>query len=378
MLKTAIGSIVLVLCVLGSLLAIRYVKIEMMAAAALPAPEEFPEIVEFARPRPVILRQSTTTVGTILAPRSLQLKTEVVGTVSELGFEPGQTVAKGQLLLKLDTSVEEAQLASATAVEQIAQSTLERTRRASKVQAISELELEQASAIMSQAKADVLRLKAVIRKKTLRAPFDAQAGLFDIQVGQYLSEGTQITMLQGFDQIEPYIHIDFMMPQQAADDLHIGDEIRLAVDQQRIPAKIIAVDSQADRITRNVMARARLDHPPATMQPNDSVRIELDYGSSTSAVSIPASGLRRSPTGAFVYVVEPGAENPEQMRVRVQDVVPGRTIGQQVAIMSGLTTEQTIVSDGSFKLRPGLLVAKAASPAAPKSEATTQSDAVAP
>ena len=355
MLKTITGSVVLVLVVLGILAGIGYKKFLMMTAP--PPPNiEHPEIVVFAKPEPVTMRQSTTTVGTVLAPRSVQLRTEVSGTVSEMSFTAGQVVDADQLLLKLDTSVEEAQLAGASAAMKIAESTLKRTKQAADVRAISELELEQASAIMSQAKADVMRLEATIRKKTLRAPFCARAGLFDIQVGQYIPEGTQITMLQGIDN---FVLIDFMMPQQAADELHVGDEIHLAVEPKPYVAKIIAVDSQADRITRNVMARARLDQPPASMQPNDSVRIDLEYGTSVEAWTIPAAGLRRSPTGAFVYVAEPDPKDAKKIVARMQSVKPGRTVGQHVAILSGLKSDQTIVSDGSFKLREGLWVTDA-------------------
>ena len=152
----------------------------------------------------------------------------------------------------------------------------------------------------------------------------------------------------------------------AADELHVDDEIRLAVEPQPRVAKIIAVDSQADRITRNVMARARLDQPPASMQPNDSIRIELEYGSAVEAHTIPAAGLRRSPLGSFVYLVEPDPNDVDKLRVRIQNVTPSKTIGGRVAILSGLSMDQTIVSDGSFKLREGLWVTNASGQEAPK------------
>ena len=261
MLKSVLGSIALVLVVLGVGAAIGYKKYLMMTTLPPDSPEQ-PEVVVFATPKIVPSQNTTTTVGTILAPRSIQLRTEVVGTVSKMSFKPGELVTQGQDLLKLDASVEEAQLEGAIATMDLAASTLKRTQDAAKLRAISELELEQAAAIMLQAKADVSRLKSIIRKKTLKAPFDARAGLFDVQVGQYLPEGTQITMLQGIDN---FVYIDFMIPQQAADDLHVGDEIRLAMQPRNYHPKIIAVDSQADRNTSNVLARAKLDDPPASM-----------------------------------------------------------------------------------------------------------------
>ena len=180
MLKTIIGSVVLLLLVICVVSGIGYTKYRMMTALRPPAPEH-PEIVEFASPELTSIRNSTTTVGTILAPRSLQLRTEVVGSVSKLSFASGQVVDDGQILLELDSSVEKAQLAGAQAAMEIAESTLKRTQQAAKLRAISELELEQATAIKSQAGADVMRLEAIISKKTMKAPFCARVGLFDIE-----------------------------------------------------------------------------------------------------------------------------------------------------------------------------------------------------
>lgn len=371
MIKTIIGSFALITIVIGIGAAIGYQKYRMMSAPP-PANEERPEIVVYANPKKVTIRQTSTAVGTILARRSLQLRTEVVGTISEITFTSGQIVNKNQVLLKLDTSVEEAQLQSAEAAEEIAKSTLARNVQAAEAKAISDLELEQSKALWSQAKAEVMRLKAIINKKTLRAPFDARAGLFDVHPGQYLPEGTQITMLQGVDD---YVHVDFMMPQQVADEVHVGDEVRLIVEPTPLTAEIIAIDSQSDRITRNLPARAKLKDPPQTLQPNDSIRIELAFGQESQAYTIPAAGLRRSPTGPFVYLVSPDPKDPKKDLVHIQPVVPGKTIGQDVAILSGITDKDTIVSDGSFKLREDLWVVNVEKPSdnpvAPPAETTS-------
>jgi membrane fusion protein, multidrug efflux system len=329
-------------------------KLAMMSAPPPPFAEQ-PESVRFASPEMVSLRQSTTAVGTVLAPRSVQLRTEVAGTVASVTFQAGSEVKEGDLLLKLDTSVEEAQLASAEAAKKIADSTFKRTQQAANVRAISDLELEQASSALAQASAEVLRLNAVIRKKTIRAPFLAKAGLFDIHPGQYLPEGTAITMLQG---VAEFVYVDFMMPQQAADEVHAGDQIRLLHNQCSIDATIVAIDSQSDRVTRNLPARAKVVRPPETLLPNDSVRVELEYGSPMQAMAIPAAALRRSPSGTFIYLAVPDAEDPQKLRAQSQVVVVGKSIGQKVAILSGLALGQSVVSDGSFKLRNGAWVSQ--------------------
>ncbi len=358
---TIIASILLVLSVLGLGAAIAARKYVLMTAAQ-PEPESRPELVGFAPAKRITIRKNSSAIGTILAPRSIHLRTEVTGTVQKIELISGQIVEPDQLLIKLDTSVEEAQLASAQASKQIAESTYKRTRQAADARALSELELEQAAAMLTQSQAEVARLEAVIRKKTLRAPFRARAGLFDVHTGQYLPEGTEITMLQGVDD---FVHVDFMMSQQVADELGVGESVQLMVDPQPLTAKIIAIDSQADKVTRNIMARAILPGPPATLQPNDSVKVEIEFGAPVEVVSVPVAALRSSPSGAFVYMVEPDPNDGGKLKTRLQRVLPGKSMRSEVTILQGISPNDIVVSDGSFKLREGLWVADANSLKAP-------------
>ncbi len=347
-----IGSILVLLGVAIAGAAIRYVKIAAMNAPQR-AQEEHPTQVVMAEVEPIQLRSSATAIGTVVAPRSIQLKTELVGTVSSIQFQSGDLVKPGQVLVQFDTSVEEAQLAYANAIELMAASTFKRTKQAFDAKALTELELEQSVAQLAQAKAEVARVGAIIRKKTLSAPFVARAGVFDIQPGQYLSEGSLITMLQGIDE---FVYVDFMMPQHVADDLHVGNEVSLLTETSPITASIVAVDSQADKVSRSLMARAKVIHPPGSMQINDSVKVEMQYGNVVPMQSIPVSALRTSPSGAFVFVVEPDASKPGREIVHSVNVIPGRSAANQVAILSGLKTGQKIVSDGSFKIQEGTWV----------------------
>ena len=348
-----VASLLLLLAVGGTLWLI-VVRRQQIASIPKEAPPERPEIVGLATAEPTEFRSIATAIGTVLAPRSIQLKSELVGTVTKVSFEPGQIVEQDQLLVQFDTSVEEAQLASALAMQQIAESTFKRTQQAASVKAISELELEQAVSMLAQAKAEVSRLGAIIRKKTLRAPFRARAGLFDLHAGQYLPEGTAITMLQG---IETYAHIDFMMPQLVSDSVKVGDSIKIESEGKEIDAIVIAIDSQADRITRNVMARGRIEELPESLQPNDSVKVAIPFGPIVSSVKVPITALRNAPTGPFVYRQVADDKDPRKYRVRMTQVVPGRSSGDSIAIMQGLQVGDIVVTDGSFKLREGVLVA---------------------
>jgi membrane fusion protein (multidrug efflux system) len=317
---------------------------------------EMPETVKIATVLPIKLSSSATAIGTVLAPKSVQLRTELVGMVSEVFFSPGKIVEKNQDLVHFDTSVEELQLKSAEAIHRIADSTYRRSEQASDARAISDLELEEAKSSLDQANAEVERLKVMIEKKRLRAPFRARAGLFDIHPGQYLPEGTPITMLQGIDESDPHVHIDFMMSQQVADYLKEGDCISVVSTEEPTKATIIAIDSQADKVTRNVLARAKLENPPDTMQPNDSVRLEMKFGIAVPMVKIPVTALRNAPRGSFVYVAKQDPKDSAKLRAYMRNVTPSVSVGEFVTIEKGLTEGETVVTVGSFKLKDGVLI----------------------
>lgn len=352
MARTIVGSILLILVVLATGAGIAMVKYRMITAEmSAEPPPEMPESVLIVPAVKTTIRQEAVSIGTVLAPQSLHLRSELVGIVESITMVSGSIAEPNDVLVQFDASVEKALLAGAEASKKIADSTYRRTLQAAKANASTQLELEQSEAAVALANAEVDRLNAIIRKKTLRAPFRARVGLFDVHPGQYLQEGAEIAMLQGIDD---FVNVDFSMPQQVADELRLRDKISLNTGTKVILAEITAIDSQADRLTRGVKARARVDTPPDSMQPNDSVRVEMEYGAPIHGVLVPSSALRRSPSGAFVFVVETGENS--QSRAHQQEVFPGRTVGDDVVVLKGLSEGQRIVADGSFKVREGSLL----------------------
>ncbi len=358
-LGVVIGSCVLIAAVLGIGGGLAFYKYRsIMVASQQGPPPEMPEAVSIQAAVAVSFSPRVTAIGTVHAPRSITLRNEIAGQVVDVPMRAGGVVEQGQTLVVLDRSVEEAQLQSAKAHQRMARSMLERTRLVAKANASSGNEIDQAEADMTQSDADIARLTAIIAKKTLVAPFRAKAGLVDTHVGQFLSEGTQITTLQGIDD---YIHIDFMMPQAVADSVDVGQAVKLLVEPLPLEATVVAIDSQSDRMTRNLMARAKLDQPPAFLQPNDSVKVEVQYGKELNGIAIPAEALRRSPTGAFVYLAKP--DQSGGMRATVARVTPGQTVDGAVIVYQGLQAGDQVIVDGSFKLREGVLVAVPQPPA---------------
>jgi membrane fusion protein (multidrug efflux system) len=351
--KTLFGSLAVLLSLAALAYGIFLLKFRVLATVA-PAQELRPTPVVFSTPQTAQLRSTTTVIGTITAPRSIQLKTETVGTVKAIHFQSGDLVQGGQVLVELDTSVEQAMLASAKAAERIADSTYRRIKKAMEVQALTELDLDQTEAQLAQAKAEVARIEAIIRRKVLVAPFGARAGVFDIQPGQYLSEGSLITMLQGVDQ---FVYVDFMMPQQVADYVQVGDQVALEHLGKKLIAQVVAVDSQADRVTRSLAARAKVLDPPATLQVNDSVKVIAEYGDAQTTILIPSSALRTNPTGAFCFVAQVDPSDTSKWIAKRREVLVGATLGNNVSIRQGIDPKEQIIADGSFKIYDGTWVA---------------------
>ena len=263
-------------------------------------------------------------------------------------------------MLHLDTRSEVASLKSAEALRVLAASELERAERLTRVNANSEQELDSARAELARAEAEVERLQVLIDKKTLRAPFDARVGVFDLHVGQYLVEGTEITSLEGLDD---YFHIDFAMPAHVADNVQVGDTVQLigGLSPTPLDASIIALDSRADPISRSLMGRAKLSNPPQELQPNDSVRVTVFYGPPVPSIEIPATAVRRGPSGTLVYIA---VDQDGSRRAEPRDVVVANSSGTVVRILKGVNAGEQVVADGSFKVVPGALLAAGNSPEA--------------
>ncbi len=349
-----IGSTVLLLALVvtgGGLVAWKRASIRSADAAAASQPEPI-ESITTAVVKERQYRPTTTSVGTVLALTSITLRNELSGTVRQVMLTPGQLVEAGTVLVALDVSVEEAELEAEKAQLDLAERSLARLERLREAQATSQEEVDQARAAREVAQAQIARTRAIIAKKTIRAPFRARIGLSDVHPGQFLNEGTELTTLQGVDIAA---NVDFTVAQVVAAELRPGEPITVfaADDPRPLTARIVAVDARIDPTTRNALVRARIpSHAPA---PGASVRVEVPVGPPTTVVSIPVSALRKGPGGDHVFVIV--ADSAGRSRAHDQPVRSGPVIEDDVVILSGLTPGQHVATSGSFKLREAVLVA---------------------
>jgi membrane fusion protein, multidrug efflux system len=299
-------------------------------------------------------RQTTTSIGTVLALRSITLRNELPGTVRHARLTPGQVVDTGTVLVTLDVSVEEAELKAQEAQSVLAKTVLDRRQHLSQDLATAEEEVDRARADLDVALAQIARTRAIIARKTIRAPFRARMGISDVHPGQYLNEGTLLTTLQGVDDA---VHVDFMVAQQVAAGLREGESVDVftAGESSPLAAKIVALDARIDPTTRNAMVRARIERAANPPAPGASVRVQVPVGPLHKAVAVPVSALRKGPGGDQVFVIARGEDG--KPRAYVRPVVSGAILVDEVVILTGLSAGEQVAASGSFKLRDAVLVA---------------------
>lgn len=353
-----IGSALLLLAVISTgagLATWKYAAIQGSALASANQPEPM-ESVTVAVAKARTHRQTTTSIGTVLALRSITLRNELAGTVRQVRLSPGQIVDAGMVLVALDVAVEEADLKAQRAQAALAKTVLARRQHLSQDLATAQEEVDRARADLDVALAQIARTEAIIARKTIRAPFRAKVGMADVHPGQYLNEGTQLTTLQGVDEAA---HVDFTVAQQVAAGLREGEPVDVLAPGASSPiqAKIVAIDARVDPTTRNAMVRARVERAAEASSPGASVRVLVPTGPAREAVAIPVSALRKGPGGDQVFVIETDKEG--KTRAYARPVESGAMLGDEVVTYAGVNPGERVAASGSFKLRDGVLVAVA-------------------
>ena len=366
-----LGGLTVILATVGVLAAIAWVKTQQMQAAMeAPPPPEAPIAVGAATAEPISFRRSSVVVGSVLAPRSVRLRTELAGMVTEVPMQAGQVVETGKVLVQMDIRTEQAELRAAEADLKLANSELVRAKELAAANAISIQELDAAEAKVVRTQSEVERLRVMIDRKTIRAPFKARVGLFQLHPGQFLDVGAEITLLEGIDD---FVEIDFAVPQHVAEGLKVGEEVRLGVGQGDTPergwgvAEVIALDAKADAVSRSVTVRAKLSDPPAHLRSNDSVRVGVEYGEPIHALAIPATSVRRGPSGTAVFVI---TEQKQELRASLRNVLLiGSGDGTHAWVAHGLQPGERVAAEGAFKLRDGALLIEVSTQPSPNSPA---------
>jgi membrane fusion protein (multidrug efflux system) len=296
--------------------------------------------------------------GSVAPVQGVMVGAEVPGKVVSINFESGADVAVGALLVQLDVSMESAQLRAAESVADLAKINLGRARelREKGTNASSDLDAAEAQAKQAAAAADNLR--AVIAKKSIRAPFTGRLGIRLVQLGQILRDGESIVTLQTVDPI----YTNFALPQQFLASLKVGENVRLTTDAspgETFPGKITAIAPEIDAVTRNVRIQATFANPAAKLRSGMFGSVAVLLPPTGSSLVIPSTAILHAPYGDSVFVITEGKNaktGAPEKTIRQQFIRVGTARGDFATVVAGLKPGEWVVTTGVFKLRPGMSV----------------------
>ncbi|SHE92544.1 membrane fusion protein, multidrug efflux system [Modicisalibacter ilicicola DSM 19980] len=341
--------------VLGGIFGWKYYQMQQMEAQQAQPQPAMP--VEVHRIDTESWRTELQSVGTLRAINGIQVANEVPGVVSEIAFESGQDVRQGDILLKLDSSVDQAALEALQAQAQLANETFRRYSDLLPRNAISQSQYDEARADYQAARADVAQQQAQLDKKTIRAPFDGTVGLRQVDLGQYIATGTAIV---GLDMLDP-IYADYSVPEQRLDQIQPGRQVEVRVSAYPgdvFTGEIIAISPAVNESSRTFDVRSRLDNPDKRLRPGMFADVRTLSPQADEVLTLPRTALSFNTYGDFVFKV---VENDDGQTIASRtQVTTGRTRGDQVEITDGLKAGDRVVATGLLRLRDGQTIEPAA------------------
>ena len=352
MIKKIFLAILLVAVVAGVLAGIKAMQIRAMIA----------QDESFSMPPAVVTAFNATTdswetafeaVGSVTAVQGVTMTAEIPGKVVRIDFESGDRVKAGDTLVQLDVSEETARLRALEATENLARLNLRRIESLVAQRSTAKSEYDAALAEHRQILAQMDALRAVIAKKTIRAPFAGVLGIRQVNLGQNLGESDVIVSLQRLETV----HVEFVLPQQQVGLVLSGAVVRVSTDV--LPGRVLegrlsAVEPRADSATRTVRMQAHLDNPGEVLRPGMFVNVGVVLPEKRQVTLVPATAVLSAAYGDSVFLIEPAEGNATAgLSLRQQFVTLGERRGDFVAVARGLKPGQTVVSTGVFKYRNG-------------------------
>ena len=301
-----------------------------------------------------------TSVGNLDPVQGADISNQVAGNVTAINFDSGQEVQKGQLLVQLDASNEEAQLEGFKAQEKLAELNDQRSHDIFAKHLISQSDVDTADANLKQAQANVANTEADIAKKTIRAPFAGHAGIRNVNLGQYLPQGTALVTLQALD----HMYVSFALPEQALPSLANGQKVQATVDaipNETFNGSIDAIDSKVDPTSHNVRVQAILANPQHHLRAGMFANVTVSAGKPQQVVTVPKAAITYSLYGNSVFVVAPDDKNKDdkgqpQLTANEVFVKLGPEQGARVSVLQGLKAGDQVVTSGMQKLHSGAVV----------------------
>ncbi len=337
----------------------------------------YQQIQQFQAPKPAINVEAEVArrmdwqsrlpaIGTLKASQGIDLSVEIAGTISDVQFQSGEKVSKGQAIVLLDSEVEQASLASAEADLNLSRLEFQRARSLLDRQAISRSEYDRLNAQSQKAEASVAQLRASLAKKRVLAPFSGTIGIRQVDVGDYLAAGTPIATLQDLSTL----YVDFFLAEQHVPLLALGQKVQLRVaayPNERFEGEITALNPKVETTTRNVQVRAELSNPDGRLLPGMFADLQVLLPTETAQVVVPETAITYTLYGNSVLLVTEGtppegvSSDEPYLVVERRFVTTGERRDGLVVILDGLEGGEQVITAGQLKLDSGTHVAIAES-----------------
>lgn len=319
---------------------------QMAKAMSAPPP---PAVVSSATVSSDTWQPSLKAVGNVIASKGVRVANEVAGVVKSISIESGQTVNAGDVLLTLDDDVDRADLAALVAAEKLANISYNRIRKLVREKTLAQSSLDEARATLDSAKALLNAKRASVNKKTIRAAFTGKLGIRQVDLGQYLAQGTEIVSLQSLSPV----YVDYSLPERYLGAVTLGQVVDVTVPAfpgKTFEGKITAISPRLASGSRSVPIRATLENKDEVLLPGMFAEVATRLPDQKNVLTLPERVISYNPYGNAVFKL---VENEGQLSASSQQIQTGEVRDGQIEIVSGLAEGDVVAADGINKLRNG-------------------------
>jgi len=328
-----------------------------MMKAYFASSKEPPAVVSTIKAESQMWQPKIKSVGSLRAVRGVEVASEVSGVVEGVYFSSGDKVRAGQDLIKLNADTDNAQLQALEAAADLASTVYERDKKQLEAQAVSQAVVDADAAELKNRRAQVVQQKAFVAKKVIRAPFDGRLGISRVNPGQYVDPGEKVVTLQALDQV----YVDFFVPQQHVSRIAVGQAIYASTDSypgRSFSGKVSAVNPKVESDSRNIQVEALIENAKHELLPGMFASVEVLSGSPEDYITLPQTAVTFNPYGETVYIVAEakGEDGKPVLTAKQVFITTGDTRGDQIAVLTGVSEGDTVVTSGQLKLRNGSAV----------------------
>src|ERR1700738_815380 len=317
-----------------------------------------PASVSVAEAKTEVIPNLLTAVGDLAAVHQVNVTSDVSGRITDIMFTPGATVKAGTPLVQLFDGPEQGDLASFKALATGAQMALDRAKQLAARQFGPQSTVDAAQATYDQANAGIAKTEAIISQKRVRAPFDGELGVRHVEVGQFLTAGTQIVSLTDLSEL----YANFTTTEKDSAQLKVGPTVRVLVDAypgRAFEGKITAIEPQIATDTRNIRVQATIANPDHTLKPGMFATTTVVLPDKPPVVTVPETAVDYTLYGDSVYLLtEKKQDDGKTSMTAVRTFVrTGNRVNGRTEILSGLKAGDRVVAVGQLKLQSGAAVA---------------------